>query len=422
MINFEKIKLSNGLRIITAPMKETKAVTILLLIGTGSRYEEKKLNGISHFLEHLFFKGTKRRPSSLEITQELDGVGASYNAFTADEETGFYIRVPADHFSLGLDVLMDILFNSKFDPEEIEREKGVILEEINMYQDIPQRYVFDLTKQLFYGNTTLGRPTVGIKKTIKKFQRDDFIQYRENFYNPNNMIIAVAGNKTTDWQKAIKNYLAEYPFKKKINYQKVESKQKSPRVLFHYKPTDQAHLTLGFPTFPRTDKRRPVLKILNNLLGETMSSRLFTQVRERRGLAYYIGTDFWDFHDNGAILAHAGIDLQRIEESIKVILEEFAKMKNKKVKQSELDKAKENLKGRMYLGLEDSVSVASFLADQELFWNKIETPEQIIHKVFKVNIDDIMKLANHLFVPEKLNLTMISPFKNKEKLQKLFKI
>src|SRR3990167_688204 len=385
MISFQKTKLKNGLRIITAPMKETKAVTVLALVGTGSRFEDKKLNGISHFLEHMFFKGTSKRPSTLDISRELDSVGANYNAYTSEEETGFYVSVPSDHFKLALDMLVDMLFNSKFDAEEIEREKGVILEEINMYQDIPQKYVFDLTKQLFYGKTALGSQTVGTKEVIRKLERKDFLNYQSLHYNPSNIIFVVAGNENHfNWTKEIENYLKNYPFKNNSNYQKVEIKQNKQKVLLDYKKTDQAHLTIGFPAFKRTDKRRPIMKVLNNILGETMSSRLFTQVRERRGLAYYISTDYWDFQDNGAIIASAGVDINRVDLAIKVILEEFQKIKMEKISDWELSKSKENLKGRTYLGLENSMSVAMFLAEQELFWQEIEQPEDLIKEVFKV--------------------------------------
>lgn len=421
MLNYRKTKLNNGLKIITAPMRETKAVTILVMVGTGSRYENKKLNGISHFLEHMFFKGTKKRPSTLDISRELDSVGANYNAFTSEEETGFYIRVSSDRFKLALDILIDMLFNSKFDPEEIEREKGVILEEINMYQDIPQRYIFDLTKKLFFGNTPLGCPVAGQKETIMKFRQEDFKRYQASYYNPANMIIVVAGNKNhINWEKEIISYLNNYPKKIQKQYEKICTNQSKIGILLYCKKTDQAHLTLGFPAFKRTDKRRPILKVLNNILGETMSSRLFTQVRERCGLAYYIGTDIWDFRDTGAILSYAGVDLKRIEQAITVILEEFKKLTIEKIKKEELNKAKENLKGRMYLELEDSMSVAQFLGEQELFWGKIESPEKIIKDIFKVTENDILYLAKELFIKHKLNFAMISPYEDKENLKKIF--
>jgi len=423
MINFQKTQLKNGLTIITAPMKETKAVTVLFSVRTGSRYEEKSNNGISHFLEHMFFKGTNKRPNTLDISKELDSVGASYNAFTSEEETGFYVRVPFDHFHLALDILIDMIFNSKFDTEEIEREKGVILEELNMYQDLPQKYIFDLTKELLYGDTPLGRQTVGTKETIRKMTRKDFLNYKNMFYNPNNMVITVAGNPgKSDWIKEIKEYLSNYPLKEKYDYKKAVIKQDSPKLLLHHKKTDQAHLTISFPTFSRSDKRRPILKVLNNILGETMSSRMFTQVRERRGLAYYISTDYWDFQDNGVLMASAGIDIKRIDLAIKVILEEFRKIRDDKINDWELQKGKENLKGRIYLGLEDSMSVAMFLAEQETFWKDINQPEKIIEEISKVTEDDIMKLAKQIFQKKNINLAIISPIKEKTKIEKLLEM
>lgn len=420
MINFQKTTLKNGLRIITAPMKETKAVTVLFLVGVGSRYEDKRLNGISHFLEHMFFKGTKKRPSTLDISKELDGIGAGYNAFTSDEETGFYVRAAAEHFDIALDILSDMLFSSKFAAEEIEREKGVILEEINMYKDTPQRYIFDLAKLLFFGNNSLGRSTAGEKTTVSKFIHNDFINYHDKFYNPNNMVVVVAGALNHfDWRKEIERKFAKIAKSEKSSYQKIQVQQNTPQISAHHKKTDQAYLAIGFHTFSRTDKRRPILQVLNNLLGETMSSRLFTEVRERRGLAYYIGSDTWDFMDNGAILAYAGVDLKRTNEAIKVILQEFERFKNHQVSAEDLKKAKENLKGRMYLGLEDSMSVAQFLANEEMFWPTIDQPEEIIEKIMKVQARDVQKLAEELFVASKLNFAIIGPYEKEEKFKNL---
>ena len=428
MLDYKLSTFNNGLKLITAPLENTKAVTVLFLIGTGSRYEKKDQNGLSHFLEHLFFKGTKKRPRTLDISKALDAVGASYNAFTSEEHTGFYVRAESSHFDLALDVLFDILYNSKFDANEITKEKGVIAEEINMYQDTPQMYVVDLAKKLFYGDHPLGRPVAGEKKTIKKFVRPDFLDYRDQHYAPDNIIVAIAGGPSTslrtgqnklDWQDKVKVYFAKLKPHQPGQFLKVKETQNRPETLIHYKKTDQAHLILGFRSLPRTDDRRPTLKVLNNLLGETMSSRLFTEVREKRALAYYISSEMADFQDCGAIGAAAGVDITRADEAVKIILEEFGKLKNKPIDEEELQRAKENLKGRLYLGLEESFAVAEFLAEQELFWEKIEDPDELVAKYQKVTAAEIQKFAQEFFVAENLNLAMIGPFKDENKFQRI---
>ena len=419
MLDFKVTDFNNGLKLITAPLANTKAVTILFLISVGSRYEEASQNGISHFLEHLFFKGTNKRPTTLDIAKTLDGVGASYNAFTGEEHTGFYVRSASEHFDLALDVLYDLLYNSKFDEAEIEKEKGVIYEEINMYQDMPQSYIVDVAKKLFYGDQSLGRPIVGQKELIKKFQRKDFLTYRDEFYSSSNIVVAVAGGNGHLWQEKISKFFENLPAKKKNLFPKAIEKQEKPATAVFHKKTDQAHMILGFRSIPRIDGRRPILKVLNNLMGENMSSRLFIELREKRGLAYYISSEMADYQDAGVFGAAAGADILRIEETIKVILDEFQKLKTQKVSSEELIRAKENLKGKLYLGLEESFSVADFLATQQLFWEKIEDTEDLIKKYEKITAEDIQKFAQEFFVSKNLNLAIIGPFKEEEKFQKI---
>lgn len=423
MINFSKTTLSNGLQVITAPVNHTNTVSVLFLVGAGSRYENSKQNGLSHFLEHMFFKGTKKRPTSLDISRELDAVGANFNAFTAEEYTGFYVRVEKTHFPLALDILSDMILNSKFTEAEITKEKGVILEELNMHRDIPQRHVQDLAKQLLYGNTSLGRSTIGAKKTITSFAHKDFVSYCNDFYNPNNMLVAIAGaGSQENWITAIKKQLGHLENNKTKNYDEVKNTQKTPELLLDYKKTDQAHLVIGFKTFSRTDPREHVLQLINNILGDTMSSRLFTEIREKRGLAYYVSSDIWQFSETGAIQAMLGADTSRVKEAIKVVLEEFKQIKNNGVTASELMRAKENFKGRLYLALEDSFAQAEFLSEQQLLRGKIKTPEETLKEIYKVSSSDIIKVAREIFKEENLNLTIIGPYKNKSEFTKILKI
>lgn len=423
MLTYQKHQLKNGLTVITAPMKETKAVSVLVMVKVGSRYETKEENGISHFLEHMFFKGTNKRPTSLDISKELDSIGAEFNAFTSEEYTGFYISSSADHFDISLDILSDMLHNSKFDESEITKEKGVILEEFNMYKDIPQKYVQDLAKELLYGETPLGRTILGQPHNIKSFKRKDFVNYIKKHYQAQNTIIAIAGNPNgSNWLKTVDQLFGSFPKGAKNIYQKQSEFQKKPAILLHYKKTDQAHLILGYRTINRFDPRRYDLKVLNNLFGGIMSSRLFTEIRENRGLAYYVGSSYWEFDDVGSLIVSAGLDKNRIDEAIKVILEEFNKLKHEPISKEELTRSKENIKGRFYLNLEESYAIAEFLADQQLLYGNIKDPDEIIKKILAVKPEEITKLAKEFFISQNLNLTIIGPYKDKARFEKLLKI
>jgi predicted Zn-dependent peptidase len=423
MFSYSKTHLPNGLTILTSEMSQTKAVAILFLIKVGSRYEPKSTAGISHFLEHTVYKGTTNRPSTLVIAQELDSMGAAYNAFTSEEYTGFYIKCAQDHFLKSLDIITDVLFNPIFDPAEIERERLVIKEELNMYLDTPIAYIGEIAKEQIFGDNPLGRPVIGSRESIAKITRDNIINFRQKFYTPDNMIVVISGAKTkgVDWVKEISRYFLKHHDKKQGNFAKVKVSQSRPKVKIHYKKTDQVHLSLGVPGIRRTDPRRPILRILDVILGANMSSRLFIELRERRGLGYYVHSAIWDFIDTGALTASAGVEIGRTEEAIKVILNEMKGLADKKVPSRELTKAKEFLKGHLYLGLEDSFSVADFIADQWMFWGKVESPEQIVAKFQKVTASEVQAMAKNLFQASQLNLAMIGPFKEEKKFGHLLK-
>ncbi len=419
MLEYKLTRFKNGLKVITAPLSNTKAVSVFILVKTGSRFEKEEENGIAHFLEHMFFKGTRKRPKSIDIARELDSVGASYNAFTGEEYTGFYVRVESSHFDLGLDILHDILYNSLFNGEEIAKEKGVILEEINMIKDLPAAYIEYVMKELLYDSKPLGRMITGTRETVSKFSRNDIESFKQSFYQPENMIVAVAGGDDQNWLEKIKKKFGEIEKVKPGGFEKIQESQTKPEVKIFNKATDQAHFILGFRSIKRTDDRRPILKVLNNILGATMSSRLFSEVREKRGLCYYISSDIADFIDTGFWGVAAGVDIKRIDEAVKVILEEFEKVRNVEVTDEELKRAKDNLKGQLYLGLEESMAVAQFLAEQEMFWEKIDDPDKVVGDYQKVTKEDIKKLAFDLFKKEKLNLAIVGPFEKEEEFKKL---
>lgn len=419
-IHFQKKQLPNGLRLITAPLHDTKAVTILILVGAGSRYEDARTNGVAHFLEHMFFKGTKNRPSTLMISKELDAMGADYNAFTGEEYTGFYVRVAAEDFDQAFDIITDMLCNPLFVAEEIEREKGVIVEELNMYEDTPTRAIHDAAKLLVYGDTPLGRNIGGKKETVTKFTQAEFVDFRKKFYQPDNMVVAIAGSGTESaWVRSVEERLGVLTGTSQADYEQVASEQTQPKVSLVHKATDQAHVLLAFRGFNRLDKRRPALKVLLNILGGTMSSRLFTEVRERRGLAYYVGASDWAFHDTGALIARAGVQVAKIDEAIQVILAEFTRMVESPITDEELDRAKKNLRGGLYLGLEDSMSIADYLGEQELLRKEIAQPEAKMKEIDAVTLADIQHLAKELIVGANLNLTVIGPYKDPAQFTRL---
>jgi len=417
---FTKHKLKNGIRFITAPMTSTKTVTVLAVIGAGSKYENKKNNGISHFLEHMFFKGTKKRPTSQDIAGELDKVGGEYNAFTGQEYTGYYAKVDASHLDLALDVISDMLINSKFDAQEIEKEKGVIIEEINMYRDTPRRYVGELFEKLLYGDQPAGWHIAGEKENILKFKRPDFSDYLKNHYTASNMAIAVAGNFNKDLlDKKINSYFGKITNGKAKGKEKVREKQDNPESLLHYKKTDQTHFCLGVRTYDMFHSSKFAQEISAIILGGNMSSRLFTEVREKRGLAYYVYTDTGKYTDSGYLVSQAGVDNKRVNEAIEVIVAEYKKIKKDGISETELVKAKDYIKGKMALNLESSDEVAGFLADQEILKNKIELPEEILRQINKVTINEVNNLAKDIFQLQKLNLALIGPFKDKKRFEKL---
>jgi predicted Zn-dependent peptidase len=405
-------------------MENANSVTVLILVGTGSKYETKDINGISHFLEHMFFKGTQKRPNTLDISEVLDSVGGQYNAFTSKEVTGFWAKVDKLHVDVALDWISDIFLNSKFDETEAERERGVIVEEANMYLDTPMSYIGDLWEKLLYGDQPAGWMVIGEKENILSFNRKKVLDYYQAHYSPSNIIVCVAGSVDSDvMEDKIKNYFKDSKDSKISQKVKVKESQSEPQILIHHKKTDQTHFCLGVRAYDMFDKRKYALALLSVILGGNMSSRLFIKVRERNGLAYSIHTSTEATTDAGYLVTQAGIDHKNLEKSIKLILAEYKNLKDKKITQKELQKAKDYIKGSTSLSLDSSDSQASFYGAQELLEKNILTPEEKFKKIDEVSINDIQRIAEDIFLPEKLNLAIIGPFEEKEneRLKKLLK-
>lgn len=410
---FFKKTLPNGLRVVIAPMEATKAVTLLVLVGTGSKYEIRHVSGVSHFLEHLFFKGTTKRPRPEQIARELDRLGAAFNAFTLKETTGYWVKSSYKDFDVSLDIIADILLDPLFKADEIEKERGVIIQEIMMYEDAPQRKVFDVWEELLYGGgQPAGRPIAGTVETVKGITRGDIIHYREGQYVGKNTVLVVAGNiGIQDGMKKIER--AFHSFKKGTprGKEKVEENQTHPQSAIFPKKTEQTHLIIGARAFDMYDERRYALNLLSVILGGTMSSRLFLEIREKLGLAYYIQSAAEYYTDSGYMFARAGVAHDSLEKTVMTIAEEFKKIADKGPSGEEVRFAKDHLRGSMSLSFESSDDIAQFYAERELFYKEIHTPEALFRRFEKVTRNDIMKVARDVFNMRRLNLAVVGPHK-----------
>lgn len=422
---FTKHTLPNSVRVILSPLKETKTVTILVLFGVGSRYEVERINGISHFIEHMMFKGTKKRPNSLAISKELDGVGAEYNAYTTKEVTGYWIKVNHEKLDLALDMVSDMLYNSKFDSTEIEREKKVICEELHMYRDNPIMYVDTLLEKLMFAPSPLGWDIGGEDPIILGMKRQDMITFRDRHYHGKNQVVGIAGNFDEKKTEAlVKKYFGAREKTQKENvYQPYKRKLSSKaRAIVHFKETEQVQFDMGFHAFSFTDPKVYAASLLGIILGGTMSSRLFIAIRERLGLCYSIRASHQGMLDTGIFSVQAGLDKARIKEAIAAILSELVRIRDKGVTAAELKRAKEYIKGKMALQFEDSENVVSWYVTQELTTKKILTPEQKIEKLQVVTAKDIDAVSKQLFSTKNINLAIIGPYKDEKEFEKLLKL
>ncbi len=418
----EKSIFPNGLRLVTVPMPAVSSVTVLVLIGTGSRYEVRENNGISHFLEHMVYKGTTRRPLAIDIPSEIEGIGGSWNAYTSKDHTGFYIKAANTQLEHMVDILSDILLNSLLKTEEIEKEKGVIVEEIHMYEDTPMQKVGEVFEELMYGDIPMGWDIAGPEETVKKFTRKTFTDYWEKHYLPSNAVVAVAGGVDQKHVASlIEKYLGAWKNGKSGNCLPATISQKAPRVKVRFKKTEQAHMCIGVPGYPLGHKDRYNASLMAAVLGAGASSRLFDEIREKRGYAYYCRSGNDQYKDVGHFVTQSGIVLSKIDDAIQVILEQFHLLAENKrpIEKKELDRAKELLKGHLILSLEDSRNVAGHYGTDELIEGKMDTPQEIIKKIDAVKADDIVRVAKDLFLKDKLNLAVIGPFEEDERFKKL---
>lgn len=419
-MRFNKQKLQNGLTIITVPVKDSTSVTCLVLVKTGSKYETKEINGLSHFLEHMCFKGTEKRPKPIMIATELDSIGSQNNAFTSQEYTGYYAKSHPKYLDIIMDVVSDIYLHPTFDAGEIEKEKGVIIEEINMYDDMPHAKVHNVFMEALYGDQPAGWSILGPKENIKKTTQNDFIEYRKKHYVAEATTVVVSGNfdETTIVSKIEELFagISESPKEDKLP---VIENQEKPVLKVKQKETDQTHIVLGVRTFGSRDDRNITLKVLRAILGGGMSGRLWRKLREEMGSCYYVSLGIDEYTDHGYVAVSAGIDLNRIEEVTGAILGEFIKMKEDFVSAEELQKAKDYTIGNMYLGLESSDSLGEYYVSQDILGEDILTPDELAQKIQSVTAEDVQKLAQEIFVDKGLNMAVIGNIKSQENMEKV---
>jgi predicted Zn-dependent peptidase len=416
----QKYKTKSGLTVILSPRNETETITVSLICSAGSRHESEINNGISHFIEHLVFKGTKKRPTTLDISKELDGVGAMFNAYTSKDHTNFYIKASSDKIELAFDVLSDMLINSKFDKDDIEKERGVILEEMKMYEDNPTLYIEDLFENLIFSNHELGRHIIGKRDNILKTDRKLIKQYLSKLYNPENMVLAVAGKFSA---KEIKKLTDKYfNFKsagKKIKIKKFTDKQVKQKIFLMNKKTEQVHVTMGFLGYNYDHKNLMAFYILSVVLGGNMSSRLFINIREKMGLCYFIKAGLNIYQDTGNLMIQTGLDKSRIKIAIPMIIKELERIRDEGITKEELKRAQDYLAGQLVIHMEDSENIANYFGRQEILTGKIVEPKEKIKKIKQVSVDEVNRVAKDIIKKEKINLAIIGPFEDVKMFKKL---
>jgi predicted Zn-dependent peptidase len=419
MSTFERQTLGNGLRVLLAPMPQATSVTCMIMLAAGSRYETRETNGIAHFAEHMFFKGTERRPTARDIGTEVDGIGGEFNAFTGKEYTGYYVKCAADFRDIALDVLVDMLRNSKFEPEEIEREKGVIVEEMNMYYDTPRDYIGGVYEELLYGDQPLGWDIIGRKETVRAADRDTFLGYTGRWYKPERMVVGLGGNVGGDAVAKIEQLLGDLPAAETGEPLSADVQANGARVKIHRKDSDQAHVCLGLPSYPLAHPDRYVLQLLSTVLGVGMSSRLFTEVRERRGLAYYVFGINHSYTDAGSLYSQAGVDISRADEAVEVIARELRRIAEEPVESAELEKSRNLAKGRFLLQLESPQGMILFGLRREVLEGEAVDPKEIQDGLDAVTGEDIQRVAQDVIGTRGFNLALIGPFDDADKFEAL---
>ena len=416
---FERQTLDNGLRVLTAPMPTAQSVSCFVMLAAGSRYETRESSGIAHFAEHMFFKGTERRPTARNLAGEVDSIGGEFNAFTGKEYTAYYVRCAAEHRDVALDVIVDMLRNSKFDAGEIDREKGVIIEEMNMYFDTPRDFVDGVYEELVYGDHPLGWDIIGRKETVQGATRGSFLEYTGHWYKPSRMVVGVGGRIGDDLVGRIAELFGDLEDAPTGAPLPALISPNGSRVKVHTKASDQAHVCLGVRSRPIADPDRYVLMVLSTVLGGGMSSRLFTEVRERRGLAYYVFATNHAYTDAGSLYAQAGVDIERIDDAVETVAAELRKIAAEAVPDEELLKAKSFAKGRFALQIESPHGLIMFGLRREVLEGQAPEPDEVVAGIEAVTAEDVQRAARDLIDDGALRLAVIGPFDDADRFEQL---
>jgi predicted Zn-dependent peptidase len=419
MAAYERQTLPNGLRVLTAPMPEAQSVSCFVMLAAGSRYETRDTSGIAHFAEHMFFKGTERRPTARQLAGEVDAIGGEFNAFTSKEYTGYFVKCAAEHRDVALDVLVDMVRNSKFESSEIEREKGVIVEEMNMYFDTPRDFIDGVYEELVYGDHPLGWDIIGRKETVQGASRQTFLDYLGQWYKPSRMVVGIGGRTGEGLLDRLHELFGGLEDAPTGSPAPAPPLPDGPRVRVHTKASDQAHICLGVRSRPIVDPDRYVLMVLSTILGGGMSSRLFTEVRERRGLAYYVFATNHSYTDTGSLYAQAGVDIERIDEAVSTVAAELRKIAAEAVPADELRKAKNFSKGRFVLQIESPHGLIMFGLRREVLEGRASEPEEVLAGVEAVTAEDVQRVAQELIDDQALRLAVIGPFDDAARFEQL---
>lgn len=418
------IQLKNNIPTYLLPSSGTEAVTLLVLVKVGSRYEHEAINGASHFIEHMMFKGTTKRPKASDISRTLDAVGADYNAYTGKDLTGYWVKVDAKHASLAVDLLHDMITASAFRSADMLRERSVIMEEINMYHDNPMMHVDEMLESLLFEGSTLGWEIAGDHKRMKEMTRKDVLAYRDQYYTPERMIVAMAGAVPKNAKSMLNETFGSIAKAKKeaglfTSFTGLSS-NKTVRAVTQFKETDQVQVAIGLPGLAYGDPQLPAAKLLSVILGGPMSSRLFSSVREKRGLCYFIRSGLESYEDTGLFTIQSGLDKSRLPLAGKIIGQELRKLVKERVASAELRRAKDYLAGKTVLALEDSSARAEWFAKQHLYTGEALTSEERLAQYERVTPAQIQAVANQLFDTSKMGVAGIGPFKDARDLRRQF--
>jgi predicted Zn-dependent peptidase len=415
---FQRNTLDNGLRVLTADLPYAQSVAVIVMLAAGSRYETDETSGIAHFSEHMFFKGTEQRPNAKEIAGAIDAIGGEFNAFTGKEYTVYYVKCAAEHRDVALDVLVDMLRNSLFEAEEIQREKGVIVEEMNMYYDTPRDFIGSVYEHLLWGDQPLGRDIIGSKETVRGATRDTFMGYLDRWYKPSRIVLGVAGRIGDDLLERAQELLGDLS-----DAETGEPEPTMPhangRVRVHTKQSEQAHVSIGVHSLPLDHPDKYALQLLATVLGGGMSSRLFSEVRERRGLAYYVYGLNHSYSDAGTLYSQAGVDIARIDDAVSTIAGELRKVATEPLPAEELQKARNFAKGRFVLQLESPQGLMLFGLRKEVLEREVPDPDEVLRGLDAVTADDVARVASELITAEHLRLAVIGPFDDASRFEPL---